>query len=115
MTARLEDTLAALWRKHRPDVLGAVPSEIDREPISAGVGTGKAKRDQCANGPVPTVPTVPAISEDSQERTRLLDSAERWMLWQERSAILEFCSGFSRLEAEDRATSELGYRPSETD
>lgn len=115
MTARLEDTLAALWRRHRPDAPGAVPSEIDREPISAKVGTKKAEPDQRASGPVPTVPTVPAISEDSPARARSLDHAERWMLWQERSAILEFCGGLSRLEAEDRATSELGYRPSTAD
>jgi len=111
VTTRLENTLADLWRKHRPDAPGVVPTKIDREPFSAEVGTEKGSNDQCFTGAVPTVPTVPTILEDNRVRAPMMSDDDHRAAWEERAAVLEFCGGFNRLEAEIRASAELGYSP----
>lgn len=111
MTTRLEDTLADLWRKHRPEAAGVVPTKIHREPDFAKVGTKKGEPDQKAMAAVPGVPGVPTILEDHRVRATAGGEGDRWAEWEERAAILEYCGGFNRLEAEARASAELGYRP----
>lgn len=109
MTTGLEATLADLWRRHRPEAADVVPTKIDREPDFAKVGTKKADLDQSAAFVVPGVPSVPTTFEDHRARAFAGGEVSGWAEWQERAAILEYCGGFSRLEAEARASSELGY------
>lgn len=60
---------------------------------------------------VPGVPGVPTVLEDHRVGAAAGGEGDRWAAWQERAAVLEYCGGFNRLEAETRATTELGYRP----
>lgn len=56
---RLEDTLADLWRKHRPEAADVVPTKNDREPDFAKVGTKKASRIRRLWRRFPVFPVFP--------------------------------------------------------
>ena len=114
MTTGLENTLAALWRQHRPEVANAVPIAIEREPERKLPGTENADQDQTVIAAVPAVPTVPSVSEHQQRLTHAERREAEAMEWQERAAVLEFSGGLSREDAEQQAALELNYhRPVE--
>lgn len=82
---------------------GRFPPPPDWEPAAERVGTENPSPDQGDGRPVPTVPAVPTKNEEAAQR-----EADASAAWQERAAILEYDGGFSRAEAEARATAELG-------
>ena len=81
------------------------------EPLSTPLGTDKDLSDQTLSRPVPTVPTVPSEKQDASHRTAAEAAAEALEAWEERAAILQFDGGWSRAEAEHKASEELGTPP----
>lgn len=79
------------------------------EPPPEPVGTEIKQSSPLLSAPVPTVPTVPTAESEECSAERREREAARRMDWEERAAILEYCSGLTRVEAEARAAEELGF------
>jgi len=79
------------------------------EPPPEPVGTEIKQSFHAFSAPVPTVPTVPTAKGEEWSAERREREAALRMDWEERAAILEYCCGLTRVEAEAQAAEELGF------
>jgi hypothetical protein len=92
-----------------PDGLAEFPPPPRWEPSPEPVGTEIRQPFSLLSDPVPAAPTVPNSESEKCCAKRREREAALQMDREERAAILEYCCGLTRVEAEARAAKELGF------
>ena len=101
----LSVAIRAAHRQWSSEGKDRLPPKFEWEPRAGEVATGQTLADQ---GVASTVTSVTSVTTE-KHKTEHCARAEALAVWEERAAILEFDGGFSRREAEQSATIELGF------
>ena len=116
MNSTADMVLAQIWKRHRPEKLadGSSVAVPDAAGVPSSVPTGAVQNINQFND-VPMSPASPPEKYTMGGKVAEGAVFDRAGEWEERAAIIEFDGGFSRVQAEWRATAEMGYRPGRGD